>query len=115
LSTLPPGFDHPSLAAEVRVDPAGTTVYVSNRGHDSIASFTFSDGTLDVLTIVPSRGRGPRNFALHPVGDSLVVANQYSNLVSRFAIAPGTGSGTQPDESHEVVEPVCVTFVEVTP
>ena len=37
VSTLPDGFSGTNTTAEIQVDPAGRFVYVSNRGHDSIA------------------------------------------------------------------------------
>lgn len=111
VSTLPADFEGLSLGAEVRVNRGGTRVYVSNRGHDSIAAFAFADRRLELLAHVPSGGRTPRNFALHPSEDSLVVANQDSNCLGRFDIGPD-GVPVLVDQLDEVPEPVCVTFVE---
>lgn len=114
-STLPADFDGFSIGADVRVHPNGCHVYVSNRGYDSLAVFGFSGAgePLDLLGHVPSGGRTPRNFALHPSGTALLVANQDSNSLIPFTIDPSTGMPTQLEASYGASEPVCLTFLEV--
>ncbi|MFW2381407.1 MAG: lactonase family protein [Acidimicrobiales bacterium] len=113
-STLPADFDGPSLAAEIRVNPAGTRLYVSNRGHDSIAVFDITTVAPELVAHVRSGGHSPRNFALDPTSAALVVANQDSNNLKRFAIDPDDGVPILLDEHYEVSEPVCVTFMGPT-
>lgn len=114
-STLPGDFVGDSIAAEIRVHPKGRHVYVSNRGHDSIAVFSFDgpDEPLEPLGHVPSGGRTPRNFAVHPSGRALLVANQDSNTVVPFEIDESTGVPQQLDVTYAVSQPVCITFLEV--
>jgi len=115
VSTLPDDVDGESIAAEVRVHPTGRYVYVSNRGHDSIAVFGFAglDEPLEPLGHVHSGGRTPRNFAVHPSGHSLLVANQDSNTLVPFEIDAVTGLPRQLDTTYDVSQPVCVTFLDV--
>ncbi len=114
-STLPDDFDGESIAAEVRVHPNGRYVYVSNRGHDSIAVFGFAGPwePLERLGHVHSGGQTPRNFAVHPSGHALLVANQDSDTVVPFEIDAVTGVPRQLDSTYNVSQPVCVTFLEV--
>ena len=42
LSTLPEGFDGPNIAAALKTSEDGRTLFVSNRGDDSIPYFTSS-------------------------------------------------------------------------
>jgi 6-phosphogluconolactonase len=114
-STLPDDFDGFSIGAEVSVHPNGHHVYVSNRGHDSLAVFGFSEAgePLELLGHIPSGGRTPRNFAVHPSGSALLVANQDSNSLIPFMIDPATGMPTQLDASYGASEPVCLTYLEV--
>jgi 6-phosphogluconolactonase len=42
--TLPKDFKGANACAEIRVHPTGKFLYVSNRGHDSIAAFRLADG-----------------------------------------------------------------------
>ena len=113
-STLPDDFQGESIVAEVRVHPNGRFVYVSNRGHDSIAVFGFSGpgDPLEPLGHVPSGGQTPRNFAVHPSGRALLVANQDSNTIVAFEIDPQTGVPCQLDTTYSVSEPVCLTYSE---
>lgn len=113
-STLPPDFDGRSTAAEVRIGRDGSRVYASNRGHDSIAVFAFThpDQPLEPLGHVDVGGRTPRNFALHPSGRAVLVANQDSNTIVRFGLDPGTGMPGPSEIVAEQSRPVGLTFVE---
>lgn len=115
VSTLPTGFGGESIAAEVRVHQNGRFVYVSNRGHDSIAVFGFTGAgeSLVPLAHVHSGGRTPRSFALHPSGRAAVVANQDSDNVIRFEVDGTSGVLHQLDGVHHASRPVCVTFKDV--
>jgi 6-phosphogluconolactonase len=90
LDTLP--SDAPeNTVAHIAVSSAGDRVYISNRGHDSIAVFAASpDGTLERTTIVSSGGETPRNFTLAPGGKHLIVANQNSGDVTVFPLRTGS-------------------------
>lgn len=114
LSTLPEGSEGDSLAAEVRLHPRGDRVYVSNRGHDSIAVFGFSaaDRSAVALGHVSSAGSTPRSFAIHPSGRALFVANQDSHNMAVLAIDPQTAMPmTPPKAVHHVSEPACLTLL----
>src|SRR5436190_12026147 len=55
LSTLPADFKEKNTTAEVKVHPAGKFVWVSNRGHDSLAGFAVAaDGKLSALGPTPT-------------------------------------------------------------
>lgn len=113
VSTLPAGFTGASTAAEVAVHPDGHRVYVSNRGHDSIATFAVDrpDDPPKLLEHVPCGGRTPRHFAVHPSGRSLLVANQDSDSLVSFAL----DDHAIPHRAEPVAvvsQPVCVVFVE---
>ena len=115
--TLPDDFDGDAVAAEVRIHPDGRHLYVSNRGHDSIAVFAFDDSheAPRPITHVACGGATPRNFAIHPSGRTLLVANQDSNALVSFAIDPDSGVPVEREERHDLTAPVCLTYVEVRP
>ena len=52
LSTLPADFQGPNTTAEVKVHPSGKFVWVSNRGHDSLAGFAIDGAGNLVLAAV---------------------------------------------------------------
>ena len=114
LSTLPDDVtDRTGFStAEIVVHPNGRYLYVSNRGHHSIAMFAIdeADGTLTLLGVEPIRGRTPRNFVLDPTGKFLLVAGQDSNTVEVFAVHESTGRLTSTGRSIDVPMPVCIRF-----
>ena len=95
LSTLPAGFDGENTVAAIRLAPDGRRLYVSNRGHDSIAEFSVrSDGLLDPAGHVPAQGRGPRDFILLDEGRWLAVAHERDATLAVFGLPPG-GEGPE--------------------
>lgn len=60
VSALPADFQGQSAAAAIRCRK--NKVYVSNRGHDSIAVFDFSEKGLVLEQTVSAYGKGPRDF-----------------------------------------------------
>lgn len=113
VSTLPDDFQGNNSTAECRVHPSGKFVYVSNRGHDSIAIFSTdeSSGELKRLGHESTQGKTPRNFAIDPTGTFLVAENQGSDSVVVFRIDVDTGKLESVAEKVEVPSPVCARFL----
>lgn len=92
ISTLPTGSTVTNTGAEIWVHPTGKLVFASNRGDDSIATFSVAaDGTLARVGNTKTGGQTPRDFTLDPAGKYLYVTNQGSSTVVQLAIDP---SGT---------------------
>lgn len=111
--TLPDGAPRERVStAQVLVEPSGRFVYVSNRGHHSIAGFAIDQdsGRLTPLGHTPTGGRTPRNFAIDPAGVFLYAANQDSDTVVCFRIDPATGALTPTGQVTPVGAPICVLF-----
>jgi 6-phosphogluconolactonase len=116
ISTLPSGFARVSSTAEIHIDRAGRFLYVSNRGHDSIAIFSIDQATGE-LTLVghaATNGQTPRYFTLDPTGNFLFAANQNSSSVVVFRVEPKTGRITPAQTISDIPEPVCMVFVPVS-
>jgi 6-phosphogluconolactonase len=116
ISTLPFGYTAPSSTAEIVVHPSGRFVYGSNRGHDSIASFSVDakTGRLTLLGHTPTGGKAPRSFAVDPNGRWLIAANQLSDTLVSFAIDQHTGALTPTGATATLPRPVCVAFVQTS-
>ncbi len=112
-STLPKDFTAQSSIAEIVVHPAGRFVYVSNRGHDSIAILTLdpSTGVLTPAGHVSTQGKGPRNFSISPDGKFMVVANENGNNLVAYTIDADTGMPKPTGSTLKMSAPVCVLFV----
>ncbi|RYD46312.1 MAG: lactonase family protein, partial [Sphingomonadales bacterium] len=60
VSTLPGGCQSESLGGHLGINAAGDRVYVTNRGHDSVATYAFDEASgLALLGHVPSGGASP--------------------------------------------------------
>jgi 6-phosphogluconolactonase len=87
LSTLPKGFTGTSFAAHIAVNAAGTRLYISNRGHDSIAVYAIQrDGGLTPLQHAGSGGHWPRLFLLREADGEMLVANERSGNIARLPL-----------------------------
>ena len=113
LSTLPADAPQTGSTAEIEVHPDGRYLYVSNRGHNSLALFAIdqSNGTLTAQGHFPTGGGGPRNFKIDPTGDWVITENQQSNLSVVQKIDRPTGKLTPTDVTLDTPAPVCIVFV----
>jgi len=113
LSTLPEPVKGNSTA-ECQVHPTGKFVYVSNRGHNSVAIFKVDEesGKLTAAGHAPTGGKTPRNFGIDPTGQFLIAANQDSNNVVVFKIESGSGIPKPTGVEVSVPKPVCVKFLQ---
>jgi len=112
LSTLPAGWTGTNYPADIHVASTGRTLYVSNRGHNSIAVFSVAEstGALALDQVVSTDGDWPRNFALDPSGRWLLVANQRSDSVVVFGRNPENGRLTPTRQRLALPSPVCLRF-----
>ena len=110
--TLPPGAPGDGVTtAEIQCHPNGKWLYVSNRGHDSIAVFAIgSDGTLAPIGSAPCGVKVPRGFSIDPTGRWLVVGGQNDNRITVLKIDPSTGLLSPTGHYAAVGSPVCVLF-----
>jgi len=110
VSTLPADFKGENTCADIHFSPDGRFVYASNRGHDSIAVFSFdpSNARMARVEIVPTGGKTPRNFAIDPTGNFLLAANQNSDSIVVFSIDRPTGRLRNTGKTIESPRPVCL-------
>lgn len=112
LDTLPTDTSE-SIVADIHFSPIGQHVYVSNRGHDSLAIFAF-DEKIGLLTDVANQGahgKTPRNFAIDPSGTFLLAANQDSNNIVIFRINHITGQLNFIGQKADIPKPACLKIV----
>ena len=91
LSTLPPDFKGQNTTAEVQVHPGDKFVWVSNRGHDSLAGFAIdADGQLTALGQTPTE-KTPRSFTVEPDGRFVLAAGEGSGKLAVYQVDLDTG------------------------
>jgi len=91
LSTLPPDFKGTNTTAEVKVHPNGKFVWVSNRGHDSLAGYAIDgSGKLSAVGQTATE-KTPRSFDIEPDGKYLLAAGEGSGKLAVYQIDPTSG------------------------
>lgn len=116
LSTLPAETTARRSTAECLVHPSGRFVYVSNRGHESIAVYEVDEetGRLKTVEITQTGGKEPRNFFIEPTGRWLLAENQNSDSIIVFSINAETGAIRQTANQIKVGQPVCIRMMSVS-
>jgi 6-phosphogluconolactonase len=96
LSTLPTDFKGKNTTAEVKVHPSGKFVWVSNRGHDSLAGFQIdaASGKLTVMGQTPTE-KTPRSFDIEPEGRYVLAAGEGSGKLAVYQVDPASGKLTR--------------------
>ena len=102
--------------ADVHCSPDGKYIYGSNRvkgAEGSIVVFAVDPhtGGLSLVEHVGSGGETPRNFAIHPTVDFIVVANQSSGNLVTFDVDQATGQLKRSGSIEGLNSPLCVQFV----
>jgi len=110
ISTVPPDFNGKNYPADIHLSPDGRFLYVSNRGHESIAVFKVNqtNGLLSFISVVPVEGSWPRNFILSRNGDLLLVANQKSKNIVVFRRDTQNGLLTFLSKTSTLAAPACL-------
>ena len=112
---LPPDFPGKVGAADIYVSPEGKFLYGSNRG-DANEIVIYSIDKNGKLTYAGRQGAGvntPRNFAIDPTGNFLLVANQNGNDIVIFRRDKKSGMLTPTGKGIQVDKPVCLKFVPI--
>ena len=99
-----------NTSAAIRSDPSSRFLYVSNRGHDSVAVFDVdrASARLTLVEDVSTAGATPRDLGIDPSGRLLVVANQDADALVSFWIDGATGRLDPTGHALRLSTPACV-------
>lgn len=113
--TVPESYRERMTTAEVETHPTGRFVYVSNRGHNSVAVFEIdpANGALSRVETFPLGGNGPRSFNIDPTGGYLIAMLQRSNFIVPLRIDTETGKLSRAGDQISLPVPVCAKFMEI--
>ncbi|MGI4022246.1 MAG: lactonase family protein [Janthinobacterium lividum] len=103
-------------AADLHLSPDGKFLYASNRGEANdliVYKVNQTTGKLSFVERKSSMGNGPRNFAIDPTGNFLLVANQNTDDIYTFKINKTTGKLTSIGTKLQLSHPVYLKFVAV--
>ncbi|MBS0206034.1 MAG: lactonase family protein [Planctomycetes bacterium] len=112
ISTLPADFAGTSHCADLKITPNGKFLYGTNRGHDSIAAYRIGDdGTLTLIGITPSLGKGPQNLLIAGNGTLLLCANLPGNNIAVFQMDGSTGELKAVGAPIQQSSPACIRLL----
>ena len=113
VSTLPEDFKDENTCADIHFDPEGRHLYVSNRGHNSLAIYSVDEesGRLSLIDHQSTLGERPRNFMIGTKGEYVFVANRNSDNVVLFKRDRSTGMLKDTGTKINVPSPVCIKML----
>lgn len=112
ITTIPADWTEHNGAAAIRVSADGKFIYISNRGHNSIATFAVSEAgaQIELIQTISTEGEFPRDFAFNSTEEFIVAANQDTDNVSLFGRDAMSGKLTLIQKDFIIPEGVRVYF-----
>jgi 6-phosphogluconolactonase len=113
--TVPEEYTERVSPAEIAMHPSGRLLFVSNRGHDSIATLRIdpSTGSHTRVDVYQPGGSGPRSFGLDPTGAYLIALMQRSDAIIPLRVDQQTGKLSSAGEKLDLPAPVCARFLGI--
>ncbi|MDB5674401.1 MAG: hemagglutinin [Sphingomonas bacterium] len=110
VSALAEDFTGNSRGSEIAISPDGRHLYASNRGADTVATFTINraSGRLTLTGSSPAGGKTPRFFTLTGDGAAMFVANEEGHTIVRHALDPRSGLPQEPVVVAETGSPTSI-------
>ncbi len=115
ISTLPGDFTDQNTNADIHIDPEGKFLFVSNRGHNSLATYSINkeNGMLSIVDYPSTHGEHPRNFLIEPEGEFILVANRDTDNVVVFRLDKTSGLLEYTGISLNIPAPVCLKWLKM--
>ncbi len=112
LSTLTANHPLPgATTAEIAVHPTGRTLYISNRGDDSVAVFRVRhNGLLKRIQVKKLPVQTPRGFGIDPTGRWLIACGQSDDRLVAVQIGRRTGRLGHVGPTIGAPTPVCIAW-----
>jgi 6-phosphogluconolactonase len=112
VSGLADSYTSNSRNSEIEVHPSGKTLYVSNRGEDTVAVLAIEPGTgrISLIQSMSCGGKTPRFFALTPDGRFMHVLNEDSDSIVTLAVDEPSGQLSPTGQSQRCGSPVCMVY-----
>lgn len=103
-----------NATADIRVHKSGKFLYISNRGHNSIASYALDDsGGMKLIEFTLTKGEVPRAINFDQTGNLLYAVNQRTGNIVQFIVNEEDGTLSDPDYEIQLKNPVCMEFLQL--
>jgi 6-phosphogluconolactonase len=112
--SLPVDFSGDNTSADIHTDPSGKYLFMSNRGHESLALYAIApDGTIRLKETENTRGKKPRNFLVDHKNQFVFVAHQDTDNIVVFKWDAKKGKITYSGNEVKVPSPVCLQMLRL--
>jgi 6-phosphogluconolactonase len=110
ITTLPETHEGFNGVAAIRLTSDGKFLYVSNRGHNSLAIYSVSPlgSKIELMGWTPTEGDIPRDFNFNKSEDFIIVAHQNSDNLTLFGRDKETGKLFLEQKDFYAPEMTCV-------
>jgi 6-phosphogluconolactonase len=114
-SILAKDFKGGTGAAAIKISPDGKFLYVTDRvDANNISVYKIlKNGKIELVEQQSTLGKGPRDFAIDPTGNYLLVGHQYTNNIVVFKRNKVTGKLTDTGKKIELCSPVGLLFTKI--
>ncbi len=113
VSTLPTGVSVRNTCSQIQITPSGESLYVPNRGHNSIAGFSV-DGSGRLTPVGHASTEAvPSAFSLDPSGSFIYAAGSASGLLASYRVDPAAGELSPIDTCPVGNRPMAVLAVDL--
>ena len=114
-SILAKGFTGGTGAAAIKISPDGKFLYVTDRvDANNISVYKIlKNGSIELVEQQSTLGKGPRDFAIDPTGNFLLVGHQYTNDIIIFKRDKITGKLKDTGKKIELCSPVGLIFTKI--
>ena len=114
-SILAKDFKGGTGAAAIKISPDGKFLYVTDRvDANNISVYKIlKNGAIALVDQQSTLGKGPRDFAIDPSGNYLLVGHQYTNDIVIFKRNKTSGKLTDTGKKIELCSPVGLLFTKI--
>jgi len=114
-NSTPPNFNGSASSAAIKISPDGNFLYLSHRGDlNSISIYKISkNGEIDFVDRISTGGKEPRDFAIDPFGNFLLIGHEETNNITIFKRDKTNGKITNTGKITEICAPVNLIFTEI--
>jgi len=114
-SILAKDFKGGTGAAAIKISPDGKFLYVTDRvDANNISVYKIlKTGKIELVEQQSTLGKGPRDFAIDPTGNYLLVGHQYTNNIVIFKRDKLTGKLKDTGKKIDLCSPVGLVFTKI--
>jgi 6-phosphogluconolactonase len=114
VASLPADFTGANTSADIHTDAAGKYLFMSNRGHQSLAIYAIDrDGKVAFKYSEPTQGEKPRNFLVDPKNEYVFAAHQDTDNIVVFKWDAKKGKLTSTGTQIKVPSPICLKMLQL--